>query len=131
MARARGRGQVRNRGVRLVWERSPWMLADNVDTYWKQVERELEQEYRRAAQDILDYAKRSHPWVNRTGQAEDQLHVDVYWEGTTLRIDLKHGVYYGIFLEKRWGGRWGVIPMSMNYGAPRVRAAMTAIMRRM
>ena len=128
MAR-RGRGRVRTKVAGVVWETPPDMLADDLDKWMADLEARLFREVTRAGQDMLNYAIANHPWVNRTGQAEDGLHIKVYQKGATIQVDIAHGAPHGIFLEKRWGGKWGVIPMTISYGAPRVRAAMDSVLR--
>lgn len=67
------------------------------------------------AADMEAYAKANAPWQDRTGLARSSLkgYYGAYGsaKGKTYYAALKHGdnVYYGIYLEVRWGGRWGIV----------------------
>lgn len=121
--------RIHRRKVRIIWMDTPAELADLLDKHWDRTEKFLTDEFNRAGIDVQSYAKRNHPWTNRTFQAENEFFVKTYWEGTTLRMDIAQGAPHGVFLEYRWGGKWGIIPLSMNYGGARIRAAMNAVMR--
>lgn len=70
---------------------------------------------RQLAADMESYAKQHAPWRDRTGDARKYLkgYYGAYGSGPSKRYyaALKHGdnVYYGIYLEVRWGGRWGIV----------------------
>lgn len=57
----------------------------------------------------LDYARTHHPWTNRTGAAEAGLSTQVEGDGNRIAMALFHTVYYGIFLELKFGGRDAII----------------------
>lgn len=77
------------------------------------------------ASEMLSYAKANAPWDDRSGTARRELWSSVVWTSeTTFSIMLGHGaeVFYGIYLEVKWGGRYGIIlPTLMQY-APRLNA---------
>ena len=115
-------------GVSIDWASPPDALAGNVESYWNRVEAALERELRIAGDQILSYAQSAHPWQNRTGEAEEKLRVEITVGDGTLELALGHGAAHGIYLEKRWAGRWGVIPAALTMGYPLVmRAAMAAL----
>ena len=45
------------------------------------------------------YAQANAPWTDRTGNARSGLHHEVSWQGTTLDIQIKHSMDYGLWLE--------------------------------
>ena len=70
---------------------------------------------RQLAEDMERYAKEHAPWTDRTGLARERLkgYYGAYGSpgGKKYYAAIKHGdvVYYGIYLEVRFGGRWGII----------------------
>lgn len=55
------------------------------------------------------YAKENAPWADRTGDARKFLHGYVVKEGM-LTARISHGVLYGIHLEKRYSGKYAILP---------------------
>lgn len=115
--------------VHIAWAESPESLANQLEAWWGRVEGRLSSEITAAGQTILAYAKASHPWQNRTGAAEAGLSMQVEQGRDSITLTISHGVYYGIYLEGRWGGRWGVLPATISMGAPLVMAAALSAMR--
>ena len=64
----------------------------------------------RYSQDGAAYAKPNAPWQDKTGNARSLLHGKVVQYNTSIRARISHGVYYGIFLEKKHSGRYAVLP---------------------
>lgn len=115
-----------SRGAYISWQQSPERMAADLEAWWARVERRIPGELERAGAQVVAFARASHPWRNRTGAAEAGLSYEVRREGDTFVLDIKHGVYYGVYLEGRWGGRWGVLPAAINMGGPLVLAAALA-----
>lgn len=114
--------------VGVQWTTSPAKLAGSVEEHWANVERRLERNLRAAAELIRGYAVASHPWTNRTGEAEARLWVKVTRHGDGIALELGHGARHGVHLETRWAGKWGVIPKALTYGYPlAMSAAMDAL----
>lgn len=115
--------------ARLVWVgMSAGQVGDAAYAWWQGVEQKLEPALQRVGQDMRAYAQMNHPWTNRTGRAEAELNYNVSREGNAIVLTVYQGAPYGIWLEVRWGGRWGILPetMTANYG--RVMAAISAAM---
>ena len=51
------------------------------------------------AKKMETHAKSNKPWVDRTGRAKQSLNSSWKWVGDVARVELSHGVYYGIYLE--------------------------------
>ena len=57
-----------------------------------------------------EYARREAKWQDRTGNARAGLHSYITeLSQDTVRLWLSHSVHYGLFLEVRWAGRFGII----------------------
>lgn len=56
------------------------------------------------------YAKEHASWTDRTANARQSLHtwIDDLANGV-VELYLSHGVYYGIFLERRFAGKYAII----------------------
>lgn len=63
--------------------------------------------------DMQAYAQANAPWTNRTGDARRTLrgYYGAYGSkgGKAYYAALRHGVPYGIWLEVRFSGRWGIV----------------------
>jgi len=56
------------------------------------------------------YAKENAPWTDRTGNARQTLHGWVEkLSNDTVELYLSHGVEYGLALETRFGGVYGIV----------------------
>lgn len=53
-----------------------------------------------SAKKLENYAKKNKPWTNRTYDARNRLNATWQWRGAVIRIELSHGVDYGLYLEK-------------------------------
>ena len=88
------------------------------------VNKAVNEEMSAIARDMQVYAKDSHPWQNRTGRAEEGLtgYSGAYGGAVAgpgrkvFYAALRHGkdVFYGIFLEVKHGGRWGIIQRTLE-----------------
>lgn len=59
---------------------------------------------------MVQYAKQNASWVDRTANARQTLHSWVEeLANDVVALYLSHGVYYGIFLEAKWAGRYAII----------------------
>jgi len=82
------------------------------------------------AKDMLDYAQQNAPWQDRTGLARESLQSRVVWhDETSFSIFLGHGseVYYGVWLEVRWGGRYAILLPTLLHFAPQFRSRIAGV----
>lgn len=79
------------------------------------------------AAEMRSHAQRFAPWTDRTAHARQRLNSRAQWEGNRLIIYLFHQMYYGIFLELRWGGRWSILMKTLERFEDRIMAAMRAL----
>lgn len=78
------------------------------------------------AQFVLEYAKDTAPWGDRTGAARDGLEVDVYEENGAVELALFHTVDYGLWLEVIQSGRFAVIMPTLEALAPVIFKSVNA-----
>lgn len=59
---------------------------------------------------IETYAKKNASWIDRTANARQTLHswVDQISKDA-VALYLSHGMYYGVFLEAKYAGRYAII----------------------
>lgn len=83
------------------------------------------------AHEAETYMKSSHPWRNRTGNAEAGLHAKLQSgskAGWVQEIELSHGVYYGVYLEFSMGRRFAIIEPTMRIFGARMSSEIGSIL---
>lgn len=76
--------------------------------------------------EMVAYAQENAPWEDHPGENEDarqNLQGAVVWSDEEhFTIFLGHGanVYYGIWLEVRWGGKFAIIVPTIQHFAPQI-----------
>ena len=108
--------------TQLRWEVPPSVMARNIRTSVQKMARRMQAEMQKAAGQMQQFARSSHPWTNRTGAAEAGL----YSRASGMVITYGHTVYYGVYLEFKYGGKWGVLPATRDYGEGLVSSGMRA-----
>ena len=66
------------------------------------------------AKKFENYAKVNRPWTDRTGHARQRLtgYVETFSDKT--RINIAHGVYYGVYLELCNEKRFAILQKTVN-----------------
>ena len=84
------------------------------------------------APEMTAYAKANHAWQNVTGAAEAGLHDTVEESGSSIILTLAHGddVRHGIWLEVANGGRYGIIPQTIDVFGPLIMGDLQRLVRR-
>lgn len=72
-------------------------------------------------------AKATHPWTNRTGEAERRIAGRVERRGDLTRITLSSGVHYGVYLELAMGKRFAILWPTIKRHATEVLDAIRRI----
>jgi hypothetical protein len=90
-------------------------LFDNQAMRIRQAIRVLAQ--RRSAE-IENWMKSNARWTDRTGNARQTLHTEVYQMYTETLIVLAHGVDYGAYLETVSGGHYAIVTWALDYWGP-------------
>lgn len=87
----------------------------------RKVEFALDSFCERAAQGLEDYAKRNRKWTDRTGNARQRLSGKTFKVAKGRRIELSHGVDYGIWLEMANERKFAIIEPSIEkYGTEQI-----------
>lgn len=63
----------------------------------------------------IAYMKTNAPWTDRTGNARQTLNAHAEHSLVEHVLKLYGGMPYQIFLEVRWGGRYGIIGKAVKY----------------
>lgn len=105
-----------------------WQGLDVISERLFEYGEKVEEAYDRAAEQLKDemvaHMKASHPWENRTGNAEEGLQGHVISGNGRIVIWIGHGynVPYGIWLEIMQGGRFAVVLPTLLLFAPQIHA---------
>jgi len=78
---------------------------------------------------IADDARGSAPWTDRTGAARARLFGRAMRLATGAVLIVGHGVHYGIYLERRWGGRYAAVIPALQRAYAAVLASLAALVR--
>ena len=99
-------------------------VATNVYDFSVETEDQLRDAMEELKDEMVEYAKQNAQWIDHPGVHEDarsNIQGVVVKEGDgTWSIYLGHGknVYYGIWLEVRWGGKYAIILPTIYKFAP-------------
>lgn len=98
------------------------MVAENLEEYAVQKIDDLHGSVERLKDEMVAYAKENAPWRDRPDEergedshlphAREAIQGAVVWtDDTHFTIFLGHGkeIYYGVWLEVRWGGKYAII----------------------
>lgn len=64
------------------------------------------------------YMKENATWTDQTGNARQGLRSQVEVAPDKVAIIMYHSVFYGVFLELRWGGKYAIIEPTMAHIGP-------------
>lgn len=82
------------------------------------------------AEEMESYMKANAAWTDDTGNAREGLQAVVAWQDDkNFSIMLGHGaeIYYGIWLEVRWGGRFAIVLPTAQHFGPQLGARIKAV----
>lgn len=69
-------------------------------------------------------------WTDRTANARNGLSATPAREGLNgYVITLSHGMPYGIWLEVRWSGKYGIIPDAVRQGGMELMGMLSALFK--
>lgn len=74
-------------------------------------------------------AKSSYPWTDRTFQASRRLKGSWKWQGQVARVELSHGVDYGIWLEFCNEKRYAIIKPTIDKVSPSAIRGLQNLMK--
>jgi hypothetical protein len=101
------------------WQVSPADMAGRVERYKKALIAAVFRLAGEWATRIADDARSAAPWTDRTGAARAGLFGRAFRTAMGAVLICGHGVPYGIYLERRWGGKYAAImpALQRNYAA--------------
>ena len=70
------------------------------------------------AKKMETHAKSNYKWTPRSGAAHQRLNGSWKWIGDVARVELSHGVYYGIYLELCNERKYSIIRPTIDYISP-------------
>ena len=111
------------------WQTSPGDMAQRVERYKKSLIQAVYALAQRWATALADDARANAPWTDRTGHARRSLAGRMVRLATAAVIILSHGAEYGIYLERRWGGRYATIMPTIQRNQAAVMADLAALVR--
>ena len=81
------------------------------------------------AKQMEAHAKTNYPWIPRSGRAHQSLNSSWKWVGDVARIELSHGVDYGIYLEFCNERKYAIISPTINYISPKAIKGLGKILK--
>ena len=81
------------------------------------------------AKKMESHAKSNKPWVDRTGRAKQSLNSSWKWVGDVARVELSHGVDYGIYLEFCNEKRYAIIKPTIDAISPQAIRGLNKILK--
>ena len=81
------------------------------------------------AKKMETHAKSNKPWVDRTGRAKQSLNSSWKWVGDVARVELSHGVYYGIYLELCNEKKYAIISPTIDIISPQAIRGLNKILK--
>lgn len=81
------------------------------------------------AKKMETHAKSNKPWVDRTGRAKQSLNSSWKWVGDVARVELSHGVYYGIYLEFCNEKKYAIIKPTIDIISPQAIRGLNKILK--
>jgi hypothetical protein len=93
-------------------------LAKSLGDHDQKVKRYIAAQFIRAAgEDAPNYMKRNAPWSDISGNARAGLHATAKSidQGKAFELIAAHSVFYGIYLESRFSGKFAILMPTINY----------------
>lgn len=107
-------------------------LVRNLNNFEDRVSASLRMFAETSALELEGYAKEHAPWKDRSGAARQRLTGRATQTSTGFRIQLAHGVNYGIYLELGHEKNFAIIYPTIEYvGSTQIMPALRNFMNRM
>ena len=75
------------------------------------------------------HAKTNYKWTPRSGAAHQRLNSRWKWHGSVVRVELSHGVDYGIYLEFLNERRYAIIKPTIDLISPKAIKGLSNIIK--
>lgn len=106
-------------------------LRKNLDAIQSRFERAARITTERNAPQVENYMKLNAPWTDQTTNARNGLAARAYQDRGEYGIVLFHQVDYGIWLETRFGGKYGIINPTIEAMGPKVMRDFDRLLERL
>lgn len=92
-------------------------MARAINQHDQKVKRVIAAEFLRAKPEATTFAKTNAPWTDQSGNARAGLHADVQSieGGKAFELVMAGSVFYQIFLETRFSGKYAILMPTVNY----------------
>lgn len=81
------------------------------------------------AKKMESHAKSNKPWTDRTGRAKQSLNSSWGWRGDVARVELSHGVDYGVYLEFCNEKKYAIIKPTIDKISPEAIRGLNKILK--
>ena len=81
------------------------------------------------AKKMETHAKSNYKWTPRSGAAHQRLNSSWKWIGDVARVELSHGVHYGIYLEFCNERRYAIIKPTIDIISPQAIRGLNKILK--
>lgn len=110
------------------------VLAKSIPNLERQVKRAVGLAVLTSEQDAVDFAKKNAPWTDRTGNARAGLHATHEFgpeDNFYAELIIAHSVFYGIYLEIRFSGKYAILMPTVNYIGPVIIRKIESLLAKM
>ena len=83
------------------------------------------------ASDLQSYAQSHAPWTDRTTMARQRLKADVKRVRNGYKIELAHGVDYGVWLELAHDKKYAIVKPTIELKSEEVVEGLTELFKRL
>lgn len=92
-------------------------LAQSIQQHDQKVKRYIGAQFLRAEGEATTYAKQNAPWTDRSGNARAGLFAkaSAVNGGEAFELVMAHSMFYGIYLESRFSGKFAILMPTINY----------------
>ena len=77
------------------------------------------------------YARQNAPWTDQTGNARNGLFARAERDAPVYRITVGHSAPYGVFLETRWSGRYGILRPTVEHEGAELMRTVSQLFQRL
>ena len=89
-------------------------VVQNMAKFENKFDAALYQFANNGAQKMEAYARQNRPWTDRTGRAKQSLKGSAYRVNKGYRLEIAHGVSYGVYLEYAHERKFAILWPTVN-----------------
>jgi hypothetical protein len=109
-------------------------LAKAINAHDRSVKRVIGGQFLFAKQEAVGFMKVNAPWTDRTANARNGLHAETEFgpeQHFYAQLVLAHSVFYGIYLETRFSGKYAILMPTINYIGPLILSRIASSIKQM